>query len=774
MHPRPEPCRASSAEELEWVCGSFRWVLSLGPSARARPVPLPTMKPIPIALVLVILGVGLFLWLQPEEPGGPSIDGLESRIEDPDPARVESPLPTPGAESSRSAASVALEPEPPTRSPGSTTLPGRVVTHEGRPAPGAKVLVTRRGDIEGGSPTVFDDGSFELEVGPGAAELRLHARHPDHAPSAQVSLAIDALPSEITLRLGGPGASVVGIVIDPFGNPIGAALVELGQPAAPWVPRDSEGRTETGPRPKKAQPTGTLLEDGSTADVAPPLRVLSDEQGRFEARGLAAEWMPVRASAEGHMPLTVAVVPTVEVPAPLRLVLHPCGRVEGTVFDIEGDPVEGARISARPLDDSARAPWGASARSDEGGRFALEPLESGIHAIVAESPGMGIASLEVDVLVDRVIQCDIHLGPPGSSGRLLRGDGRPLVGWSVGLVLSEEQTLGSSPTDAEGRFQLPADPAHVRRKLAVTDPRGIPRPLAEEVHTGPDLESGLELRVDVMHCPSAWIRGRVASTAGELPTRARLRVHEQLVQHGFEHPLDGSDTGAFDFRIGPLLPGSLRLDGLGPGFGSARLAELELEVDGEHDLGTLGWPGSGELEIELIAEDRAFERTLYYMILQKQGDVVSDLVDGAGSPPSPLELWPGVYEVALFSDGFLAPDATVEVRAGEVERLELELRPGARYAFAVTLPDGVEPSSPVELLWIQRGETRPRHRLWLDEPPFSGRVDLEVGDYRLVASSEQGRWFEDFEWTGKAQAAPRTVVLRPVPPPGSDDELDDF
>lgn len=731
------------------------------------------MKPIPLLLALVFLGIGLFLWLQPDGPSTPSLDPIQLEQGEPAPVTIEVPLDTSARESARSSSPQPDELPREAKPTAPARILGTVVTQEGHPAPDAEVLLAGL-DTDPGEPViVFPDGSFEIEIDPRWSALRLHARHPDFAPSAERSVDLKAPPSELSLRLGGPGAGVIGIVIDTFGDPIEGAVIELGQPRI-------EASGDGAPPGPGGGPTGTLLTDGSSAGVAPPLRVLSNEQGRFAAQGLAAEWMPVHASAEEHLPVTVAVIPTVEAPAPLRLELSPSGRIEGIVYDSEGQTVEDASIVARPISDSARAPWGASTRSDAQGRFVLSPLESGPHGLFAESPGRGVAGLEVDVLPGRAVHREVRLGPPGSSGCLLRSDGNVLAGWSVGLVLSDTETLGRSPTDGDGRFQLPADPDPdpATRGIAVWDPTGIRRPLADDVQTGPDLESDLELRVDVLDCPSAWIRGRLASAEGRAPSGARLRVHEQLVQHGVEYPLESSSTDAAveskAFRIGPLLPGPLRLDGLGPGFGAALLAEVELDVDGDHDLGDLVWPGTGQLEIRLIAEDRAFERSLYYMILQKQGEVASDLVDGAGAPPSPLELWPGTYEIALFSDGYLAPEVTVEVRADGSEQVDIELRPGARYGFTVTLSGGDEPSGPVEVNWIQRGATHPLHTRWLEGPPFSGRVDLEVGSYRVVASSDQGRGFEDFEWTGEPQAAPRTIVLRPELPPESDDDLDDF
>lgn len=174
----------------------------------------------------------------------------------------------------------------------------------------------------------------------------------------------------------------------------------------------------------------------------------------------------VIARAEGYAMSQPAVVPNQRNPDPvtIRLNAAPAVSIRGRVVNVDGRPVQGARVgtSLKLTDEDNDEPWhffGAGTdlpQTDAEGRFEIDGLQAGSQmAVYVNQDGYAGVWSERVTLTDAVTTLPDLVLPEGTSeiaGRVVDESGSPVAGAVVTLL-----DLGSvrMTTDAEGRFRFP-------------------------------------------------------------------------------------------------------------------------------------------------------------------------------------------------------------------------------------------------------------------------------------------------------------------------------
>jgi RNA polymerase sigma factor (sigma-70 family) len=205
------------------------------------------------------------------------------------------------------------------------------------------------------------------------------------------------------------------------------------------------------------------------APVVP--RAVANEDGEFTLM-LPHGSYALTAAAPGHLPTQVSSALVARAPSAVVIRLREGGnRVEGTVTDITGGPVEGELVRAQPPGDSARGPEraGYGALTDADGRYVLS-VPDGAWTLVAGGEDYTRETRRIDVKQGPG-RADFTLVPAGSiHGRVVdRASGEPVedavVGfnrnvrlggsWSSDMSTWDETTR----TGPDGRFELgPLEP----------------------------------------------------------------------------------------------------------------------------------------------------------------------------------------------------------------------------------------------------------------------------------------------------------------------------
>jgi protocatechuate 3,4-dioxygenase beta subunit len=240
-----------------------------------------------------------------------------------------------------------------------TSVEGVVVDESGRAAAQAEVRFLRTSpsyQIE----TVKCDpaGKFVLKQLPNKGTLSIQARTDSAATVDPVTLALDKRNAPLRLVVSQTKAGGVrGVLVDEAGQPIRQGYVFF---SGYW----SIGASKRGFQMPE---------------------IHSDDQGRFEVRGLWPGEYQLQVLAEG-----------IETPQPRavtlrqgqsidfgKIVLDSARRViEGTVLDSAGKPLPGVRVF-----NSGDAPRRVSTQTDAAGRFRLQGFREGAAYVFAQQPG---------------------------------------------------------------------------------------------------------------------------------------------------------------------------------------------------------------------------------------------------------------------------------------------------------------------------------------------------------------------------------------------------
>jgi hypothetical protein len=365
---------------------------------------------------------------------------------------------------------------------------GTVLGPNGQPVPGATVSLNARPFGWSLSEEVDAKGAFEVN-GVSAGLFDVVARAPGMAPAVTAEVGIDRR-SEVRLDLRlGPGARVVGRLLDANERPVGGrvSIGDLSGQAVPRVIADAlkaeagaDGRFAIEAVPPGEHALGAVasghaaervevaVRDGERvvevgdvrlsvghairgrvrAKAGPPIAdaVVRATAGRSMMMGGGIE---ARSEADGSFVLagvepTVSSV-TVEAPGfalqektaepggePLEFVLDPAGTIQGVVVDERSRPVESFRVAARTGRSEVmrfRMPVATEVVTDDG-RFTLSNVAPGTYVVTVTAPELASANVaDVKVAEGQVVDVGtVKL----TAGGLVRGTVVDATGAGVG------------------------------------------------------------------------------------------------------------------------------------------------------------------------------------------------------------------------------------------------------------------------------------------------------------------------------------------------------
>jgi hypothetical protein len=439
----------------------------------------------------------------------------------------------------------------------------------------------------------------------------------------------------------------------------------------------------------------------ATPQEAPYIgRTDASGQFRLPVRGRSA--FTVRVEAKGLAGRTLdKVVPG----TPVNVVLEKGGSIEGTVRDGNtGQPVAGARVEAREDRPGITLAWepGAGrleATTDERGRFRLEGLARGLHAVAATAHGYGRARKTPVTVGSKV---DLLLFPGTAVRGTVRGpDGRPIAGAVVRLEAALPMVRNvATPevTDAEGQFEL-----------AVADP-GVYRLLAHKKGFAPGVvgvtvERQGDAVVDVVLDTGARVRGRLVGESGEgVRGQAVVREVDGETSRTLDELLRAEAGPDGRFAIEAVPPGSHAVSATAPGYGTKRVEVSVGRGDNDVDLGDV------PLETGLIIRGRVHDRAgvpvadAMVRSVRPRGIAagVREATTDADGRFVMAGLDPGTWRVMVTAPGFGAAEKQVEAGA---ENVDIALTPAGAIT-GIAVDDGDKPieSFQVSARPAQRGE----------------------------------------------------------------------
>jgi protocatechuate 3,4-dioxygenase beta subunit len=489
---------------------------------------------------------------------------------------------------------------------------------------------------------------------------------------------------------------------------------------------------------------------------------VTETDGAFEIGGLRAGPHEVVASAAGHASARTKAEPG---GPPVRLVLEPGGEIVGRVVDALGQPVEDARVEARPMDE---APYGlrdVSAESDEGdGRFALRDVGAGSYVLQARASGRGEASLAaVRVAPGRPTDVGtVTLARGGVvAGVVVDADGRGIPGASVRLEkdLSRQTNQLETQTGPAGTFELRGVPpgrinvlvrhpsfAAVKPVVADVDPEKDPTPLRIVLPRGARLEGRASKRDG-----SPFTAGRITVSSSELGPAMGWDPAAIAADGSFavDHLAAGWATVnlmAFtptstmgSGRAGNVLTGIATQDvELREGETSTvSFALRDVIVAGRVTRG--GQPAAG-VHVSLVPFRGGS------MMMWGGAGVGRAVVPGSGPPPlNATAREDGSFELVVFSPGRYRADLTLlatgqrqtgrELDLPDVERYEVELEVADTTLTGVVVDK--ETGQPLTDAQLSLRQVGPRSWRGSAMTGQSGRFTIaaEAGDYQLYAQA---------------------------------------
>ena len=376
----------------------------------------------------------------------------------------------------------------------------------------------------------------------------------------------------------------------------------------------------------------------------------------------------VRIEAAGLAPATLdKVVP----PAKLPVTLVKGGAIEGTVRDGNtGSPLARITVEAREERPGVSAQWDADAgvgraQSDEQGRFRIEGLAVGLHAVNARARGFDSARRSGVRTGGRV---DLVLFPASAVvGTVRDAQGQPVARAVVraqGDVMPFRFGAGGSTmasTDAEGRFEIPGlQPG--RYRVIARAPE-----FAQGTVTDVVVEQGTDAEADVVLYRGGIVSGRLMGP-NEKPVPGRVTLHEEdagPLPMGMDEPLAAEAGADGRFRIERVPPGSQAVAVVAPGYAAQRLPV---------DVGTAGNPVDlGDIALEPGLTIRGHVRDAAGLPIaeaqvngfSRRGMGFGNMLNGRGEADGTFVLAgvaPGTYRLTARAPGY--GEATKTAEAG--------------------------------------------------------------------------------------------------------------
>jgi RNA polymerase sigma-70 factor (ECF subfamily) len=554
------------------------------------------------------------------------------------------------------------------------SLEGLVVAPDGRPVAGARVRVRPLGGSDENEQDHVaaesrDDGRFVLAVGSPVVEIA--ASHADYARSEAVAVHAEMPTESLQLVLRHAPVSLRGHV-HCDGRAVGDARIRVAPPAdqrrdgAVW-------RSDGGHTFARSSDDGRFLVDGLPAGGEAILTVL----------------------ARGMVPFTTTV-PLAPGEREVVVAMQRSPVVTGQVRSADGRPLGSATVRGGD----------AVAHCDDRGRFVLDCLAAGPTTLVASGVRTFAGSERQLVLIaGDVTEVAFTLTPLSMlAGRVVDEAGRPLADL---VVTAFRQQHGPNffrvEVDAEGRV----DDVHGRSDCSGGDGTFTIPVLAgvDYVLTlqqkglwfttgGEDLGPFQAPRRDlVLTVPSAglasgFVRGRLLAANGRPLAGATLQLGDgqrlATVGQNVGGPLRAPDDGTF--TIGPVPARQYTLHVSASGGDTARFTTAPFEVAGEAtlELGDVQAPATATLQLLVQADAELPSRPLL-QCERRGGELEIHTFDERTS--TTVRLVPGDYTVTVYGEGIVSETFGVSLAAGDVQRREVRLSTGDRFALDLTLPE---------------------------------------------------------------------------------------
>jgi RNA polymerase sigma factor (sigma-70 family) len=650
---------------------------------------------------------------------------------------------------------------------GTVVVEGRVVAPDGGPVGGARIRAERwdgKGHLGHVIGKSNPDGSFRLRgVDP---ESEISAAAPGWRPS--LAFRAEELPvgargaREVVLELGESGGRLAGRVLDAEGQPVAGAQVLAG-------PRGGGNQN---------------LPSGQVAYQPYPELLFTDEDGQFEVvADLEPYDLPVEVIASGHPVWFGSAHVQRGERAWLEVQLERPSRIVGRVLDARGEAIAGASVRASrevgALRYFDRTPL-PSARTDERGEFALDWVSTGeveVSANLSTDQAAGRARARITCDPGGTHEVELRLDPePALRGRVVDGDGQALVGWSVYWNSSQWHAMsplhpgtlsslgGYCVTGADGRFVIPnAD--DFLWDLSIAAPGEAPFPPRGERKNVRATGSELEIVIEDVDTESCVLVARLVDVDGRAPQDVQAALWDERHERGV-HPEYEAATGVARWEIN--RPGRYAVQ-VWRGRRAVHIGEwVELRPGETTDLGAIVLSEPGEVVVEVSAPGAGSLEHVQVSIVPV-GSIFELQLDPDGATFRAQGVGAGRYLLRAGHEALFAPEREIEVRPGEVVRLEVALVPAKPVEVSCEFP-AAQAWTSVDWEAQDQGGTRVqsgRVRNWNDFPgaraPRIHGLALPPGHYTLVAATDTGLRAElEFEVAdGRSARGPYVLGFHP-------------
>lgn len=586
-------------------------------------------------------------------------------------------------------------------------ISGRVLTTDGSPAAGARLVAKRAVETSGtprrwggtDEPTDFEasadaDGDFRIS-GLVGGEYQVSAEWPRSADETWRDTALDvaAGTTGVELVVTEPEGLTVRVV-DASGAPVLGARVSMNV-----LTGEPDFASMFGGRDLRIEPQTDAPE--------------GDETGRYFVEGIWRGRWTVQVFKDG----LIQEVDPLEVFANGEEVLVrmlPAATLAGTVVDPDGQPVRGANVSLTDPSTETSTPWGMSFGGEEqtaftkaDGSFELKGLAPGSYELSATesnwapSEARGMELRAGDALTAVVIELrrggTVH-------GVIYDAEGRPDAGRSIMAFTQGGNVRGqdSTTSDERGEFTLERLQPGTYQVMAQPDMGKLQQEL--EKSDNPSPASFMKM----MEMTSATVvDGEVTEVVLGAPPEAPVRVHGRVTKSGA--PVDGG-------MITVMREGGSVLDNFAPADVS-KDGTYELVIDGAGRATVIytraGFGRSGsEFPVEIP------ERTDFRLDLELPGGAITGQVLGKDGGPLKellvsLERKTGLPTVTGMGMGNMErTDAEGRFRFDDLEAGVYDLRAGGASffggggEFAATVVSDIEvkDSAPTPELRVRLGK----------------------------------------------------------------------
>jgi hypothetical protein len=541
---------------------------------------------------------------------------------------------------------------------------GRVVDDKGAGVAGARVTFhgasdwSQQADERYDAATSGADGAFKFAAMP-AGSFRFVAAHPAFAPGTSTLVTLDGTNERTGLVITvDPGATVRGRVVDTAQQPVASARVRIGIASRRMI-------------------------------FEPPRQAYSDDKGNFELKGLPRRELDAVAIHETGSSQTKNVNATHGDVGDVVLVIDRTGTIAGIVVDPQGNPVEGAQVSAGPNFKDQRSMGDFSnwrlrgfpqELSDAAGKFTLTGLAPGSYSITAmrsHAASRGRRGTTEGVIAETGTKdLKIVLAPEGGvKGKVAMKDGTTPTAFTVSVGMTQQAFTGS------GEFELDAL-APQAYELAVRGPTFQARSIDVTVEPGKVADLGT-----IVVEKGRTLAGIVVAD-GQPVAGATVFAGRQIFGNGTSSAAQFGPMGQSTKQTTSDVDGSFSLAGFNDG---------DLTIVAESSIGRskgmripTEMPGQGQLVLELQKFGALSG------VMRQNGKPVEGVFVSCQSTTTPG----AIYAVASGGDGAfrydqLAPDTykvsatlgmplagmkfyskQVDVPSGQEVKVDLEVQPG--------------------------------------------------------------------------------------------------